>query len=798
MRYKLSTFVLLLLIPLVTVAQDIEITGKVIDIDNNPLEFVNALVFSKDSTFIKGAVTDANGAFTLTSAKASTSYIKLQSLGLKEVFREIDTNGSTFQMGTITMENDNQMLDEVVVTAEKPLIERRSDRLIVNVSNSILATGSNGLEILERSPGLFIEANGISLRGRTGVTVQINGRQQRLSTSELDNYLQSIPSSQIDKVEIINNPSAAFDAEGSAGVINIVLKKDGNFGTNGSVNTSYGQGVYYRTSEGLTLNHRNSKTSMYLGLNHNFDQRYNQLFTTRRFSENGEVVSTFDQDSKSVTPTHSYLANIGIGQNIGKRSYLGADITSNWSNADQDAHGNSIILDDSNNPSGSFTTATDSKNNSFNFAANANFKTDFKDDKGNFIFNADYATYNTDANQNFITDIIDNGNQSKEILAGKIDGGLDLFVLKADLNLTDLNFGNVSIGLKSSFVTNDSNLEYYDVVNGSTTPNDFYSNQFEYNENINAAYVNWKHSKGKWTHQLGLRTEHTNIEGNQINGDVRFDRDYMQLFPSLFLEYKPSEKNTYGLNASRRINRPDYNQLNPIRNFVDITTSRVGNPELVPEIANNVELIYNHDHWLDFSLGYSNTSDRILPVLTQDDENQSTSVQLINIDDYNYLGLNASITLKPAKSLTSRWDLEFFYNEFLGVVNGFDLSEKGAAFRIRSYNTYKFGNGWSTELNGFYQPLYNFGITSFDPRWKIDFGIQKSVFDNKGKIKFAITDIFWRYYPRGFTDFGNINEGFRSVRDTRVATIAFSYNFGNIKVKVEKNEGGAKEEKRRT
>lgn len=790
--------ILILMFPFLSFSQQIEITGKVVDSNNKTLEFVNALVFSKDSTFIKGTVTDANGEFVLNSPKASSSYIKFQSLSLKEVFLNIDTNESSFKLGTIIMENDNKMLDEVVVIYEKPLIERRSDRLIVNVSNSILATGSNGLEILERSPGLFIEDNGISLRGRTGVNIQINGRLQRLSASELNNYLQSIPSSQIEKIEIINNPSAAYDAEGSAGVVNIVLKKDGNFGTNGSVNTSYGQGVYHRTSEGLSLNHRNSKSSLYLGLNHNFDQRYNQLFTTRRFSENGNVISVFDQDSRSVTPTHSYLANIGFGQDIGKHSYIGTDITINWSNADQDANGNSLILDNNNNPSGSFTTDTDSNDDRFNFAANANFRTNFKDEKGNFVFNADYATYTTNANQNFVTDITDNGYQSREILTGDISGGLDLFVLKADLNLTNNKIGNLSFGLKSSFVTNNSDLKYFDVISGTPTPNDIYSNQFEYKENINAAYVNWKLSKNKWTYQFGLRTEHTNIEGNQIGGSISFERDYVQFFPSLFFEYKPSEKNTLGFNASRRINRPDYNQLNPFRTFVDITTSRVGNPELVPEIANNVEIIYNYDNWLDFSLSYNNTTDRILPVLIQDDVNQSTSVQLVNIDDFNYLGLNTSVTLKPVKSFTSRWDFEFFYNEFLGTVNGFNLSEKGSAFRIRSYNNYKFGNGWSTELNGFYQPLYNFGITSFDPRWKIDLGIQKSVLNDNGKIKFAITDIFWRYYPRGFTDFGNINEDFRSVRDTRVATISFSYNFGNNKVKVNKNEGGAQEEKSRT
>ncbi len=797
-KSNLLQLILIVLLPLISQSQEHTITGKVVDSNNSPLEFVNAMLYKADSSFIKGTVTDANGVFSLNNPQATVAYLKLQSLGFKEVLTPITSATSNIQLGTITLENDEVVLDEVVLTAEKPLIERRSDRLIVNVSNSILATGSNGLELLERSPGLFIEDGGISLRGRTGVNIQINGRQQRLSASELNTYLQSIPSSQIEKIEIIHNPSAAFDAEGSAGLVNIVLKRDGNLGTNGSVNASYGQGIYDRNSEGLSLNHRSRKTSFYLGLNHNLNQGYNQLFTIRRFSENGAVKGTFDQNSKSKTPTHAYLANIGMDYSLGERSTLGADLTTNWSRANQDANGNSIILDDTNTQTGSFLTETTSRTNRFNFSINTNFRTDFREDKGSFILNMDYAAYGTDADQHFITDLTESGNRSTDILTGEIEGDLDLFVLKADLNLTENQWGDLGLGLKSSFVTNDSDLDYFDVKNGSSTPNNLYSNHFKYSENINAAYVNWKLSKEKWTYQIGLRTEHTHIEGTQLDGPLKFKRDYVQLFPSFFLEYKPSEKNTFGFNANRRINRPNYNQLSPFRAFVDITTSRVGNPELMPEIANNVEVIYNYDNWLDLSLAYSNTSDRILPVLIQDDANQSTAVQLVNIDDYNYLGLNASVSLKPLKSLTSRWDLEFFYNEFLGVVNGFDLIEKGAAFRIRSYNTYKFGKGWSTELSGFYQPLYNFGISSFESRWKVDFGIQKSIFKENGKIKFAITDIFWKYYPRGYTDFGNINEDFRSLRDTRVATLSLTYNFGNKKVKVNKNEGGAKEEKERT
>ncbi|MDX1328606.1 MAG: carboxypeptidase-like regulatory domain-containing protein, partial [Arenibacter sp.] len=208
-KLNLLPLILIVLLPIMSHSQEHAITGKVVDGNNAPLEYVNAMLFKADSSFIKGTVTDANGVFSLKSPQATAAYLKLQSLGFKEVITPIISATSNIQLGTIILENDELQLEEVVLTAEKPLIERRSDRLIVNVSNSILATGSNGLELLEKSPGLFIEDGGISLRGRTGLIIQINGRQQRLSSTELNTYLQSIPSSQIERIEIIHNPSAA-------------------------------------------------------------------------------------------------------------------------------------------------------------------------------------------------------------------------------------------------------------------------------------------------------------------------------------------------------------------------------------------------------------------------------------------------------------------------------------------------------------------------------------------------------------------------------------------------------------
>lgn len=778
---KINLLAILGFIPFIVLGQNKIIKGRVLDSKNQGIEFVNIISFKADSTFVNSTLTDSLGNYGL-RINTEVLYVKFKAIGYKDLVKAIKIN--SYEMWNIILENDTKVLEEVIIT--KPSIERYSDKLIVNVSNSILSTGLCGIEILERSPGLFIENNGaISLRGRSGVNVLINGRQQRMSPNDLTNYLRSIPSSQIERIEIIHNPTAGFDAEGSAGIVNIILKKDGKLGTNGSTNASYGQGIYGRTSEGLSLNRRTSKASYYLGLNHNFDQRYNNLLTTRRFE------TTYNQNSKSKMPTHSYLANLGATFRVGKRSDFGVDMATNWSKANQDAHGESIILDENNSYTGEFKTQTRSTDNRFNISANTNYLHNFNSNKGNMEFNADYAHFNTEANQKFETNISNNVTQK---LLGNIDGDLDLFVLKGDLNSNSETMGNFSFGAKSSFVSNTSKMLYFDEKEGAITPNDTYSNEFKYKENINAAYISWNKTNKKWSYQLGLRMEHTDTEGK---GDTKFTRDYVQWFPSLSLQHTFSKNIKTGFNANRRINRPDYGQLNPFRTFVDISTSRAGNPELVPEIAINFEVNYDFNRWLNISLSYSNTKDRVLPVLVQDDANRHTTVQLVNIEDYNYYGINTSINVKPVKGLSSRLDLEFFYNEFLGWVSGFELSEKGYAFRVRSYSDLKLGKGWTSELWFFYQPLYDFGITGFEPRWKVDLGVQKSIFSNQGKIKLVFTDVFWTYYPRGYTRFGNINEEFESIRDTRVATLSFTYNFGNNNVKVNKNKGGAQDEKKR-
>ncbi|MEZ4977356.1 MAG: TonB-dependent receptor [Flavobacteriaceae bacterium] len=783
-----------------SIAQENDLKGLVVDERSNPLPYVNVVAYGDNNKLLNGVITDDNGQFELNIDLSSVRYIKLTFIGYED--RQIDISGlnSDNNLGIITLVASNENLDEVTITAKKPLIERKIDRLIVNVDQSILSAGSNTLQVLERAPGVFVDTDGsITLKGRNGVNVLINGRPQRMSSGDLSNYLNTLPASAIQKIELISNPSSAFDAEGTAGVINIVLKRNESYGTNGSVNASYGQGKYNTYASGVSINNRNNISSLYAGINYNFRQSYNHLFTDRNYNEGQNNAQLYNQQAKSIYPTGGFLYNVGGDFYISKKTTAGVNISGNNTHTKQDGNGSTLIYDSQQNNTGGFDTKTTADGKRSDIALNVNLRTSFNEDKGDFSADVDYAKYKNKNTQLFETYFFDSGGlqTDEEFLKAYSDGWLKLFSVKSDLNLQTQNSGKFSFGAKSSFVKNDNVLDYYDVEGNQEIPNSNFSNHFKYKENINALYSNWNYEYKKWLFQFGLRAEQTNIEGIQILTSESFVDHYFQLFPSLFLQYKPNDNYTFGFSSGRRINRPNYFQLNPFRVYVDKSTYREGNPDLKPEIGLNFEGSLSYKRWLEISLSYSNTKDNIIPVLIQDDQTMTTAVQLVNIGNYNYLVIDTSITLKPFKDFSSRWNLSLFYNEFLGEVTGFRLNEKGTAFRIRSNNTYSFGKGWSTEMSFFYQPKYTYGITAFDPRWKLDLGLQKEVFDSNGKISLTLTDMFKKYYPSGSTNFGNINENFISVRDTRVLTFAFSYNFGSDKVKSASKRTGAQEEKNR-
>ncbi|MCB0447824.1 MAG: TonB-dependent receptor family protein, partial [Gelidibacter sp.] len=385
-----------------------------------------------------------------------------------------------------------------------------------------------------------------------------------------------------------------------------------------------------------------------------------------------------------------------------------------------------------------------------------------------------------------------------DLLMGDIIGNLNLSAFKLDYNFNNEDFGTFSTGVKVSNVKNDNDLFYTNLIDDEIVINEALTNHFIYKENIQAAYLDWKKQIDKWSLQVGLRAENTQVEGNQLLSGDNFEQNYLQWFPTAFIQYQKDDNNTFGFNTGRRINRPNYGQLNPFRFFVDINTFRSGNPRLQPEKTWNFEFSYNYKSFLDLALSYSTTKDNILFVIQQNDETRTTNVLPVNIGLYNYFGLNISTQIKFWSWWNNRMNVELFYNEFLGDVAQYDLNNKAFAFRINGNSSLKFTNNFTGEISYFYQPKYQYGISDFNPRWRIDLALQQKILKGDGRIRLAVTDIFYKHSPTGATNFGNINETFESLRDTRVVTIGFQYNFGNSNLKSTKKEtDAAKEELQR-
>ena len=781
----------------------VNIQGQIVDDQNAPIEFAYVSLFSADSTFLVGDISDIEGKFAIDLKDYLVSYLEINMLGFVPKSISLSaTNNPDFTIGTILLQTNENTLEEVQITAKRAFIERKLDKLIVNVSNSIVDAGQSAYDALEKSPGVFVDPSGsISLKGKSGVRIMIDDKPVQLSEEALISYLKSVHADQIDLLEIISNPSAKYEAEGISGIINIVMKRNTNLGTNGSVSISYGRSQHNRFSTGINLNNRTEKLNVFGSYSFGINRRQNNLIVFRKFSNQGNVVSINDQNTLLTFPIYNHNVRFGIDLYSTPKTTFGILATGHFRNFKPKGDGLTKILSPTEELMASFNTSNRSLDDWSNYSLNGNMVHRF-DKKGQKLnVDIDYAHFQNTTEQLFNTNFFDPDNNpiNEEILFGDIAGGLDLYAAKIDFETPLTENLKLETGLKTSYVENDNNLKYYDRINNVDILDIGASNHFLYDENINAAYATLSTKKGKWDFQGGLRLEQTIAHGNQITTDTTFDRNYIQLFPSFFTNYTITPDHVFGINLSRRLNRPSYRQLNPFRAFVDKTTYREGNPFLKPQVSYNSELSYTYKQRYTATISYSRTTDEITTVLLQNDEEQVTILKYLNIGEYNYFGLGINGSFSPTKSWTSRFDLNGFYNEYIGQVSNEKLDVKDWSYSISSNNTIRLPKNWSFEINGYYQPKFTYGISEIEPVWHIGAGVQKTLFDNKATIRLNANDIFWTHYPSGFTDFGNINESFQSIRDTRVVTLSFNYKFGNNKIAPSRRRrGGAEEEKRRS
>lgn len=784
-----------------------EIRGTLVDDQQEPVIYANiSLHRTGDSSLVKVEVSDENGIFNFKNIEKGDYYLKASYVGYDElrVDEVIVSEGRTVALGDLVLAKKAIDLEIATVIATRSIVEVKPDRTVFNVQGTINSTGDNAIGLLRKAPGVLVDNNdNITVLSRSGVLVYIDGKRLPLSGEDLSNYLQNLPAEQIDRIDIITNPGAKYEAEGNAGIIDIRLKKDQNLGANGSISTNLTRGKYTRGNGSASGNYRNKLINIFANAGFNTGQNFNEIY----FLSNQNAIQ-LEENFKAERDWSGYDYRVGIDLFANENHTIGAIVSGrNFTsqNMDRDRIGISKLA---------APAVIDSvliANNSLDFdRAQNTFNLNYRFEKNEQSLNvdADYGYYRNDGKRRQPNTYYDAGEEN--ILSQRINTfdtprDIDIYTFKLDYE-TKLGAGKLSLGSKLSKVATDNTFLFYDVDGANEILNNRKSNQFKYDENVYAGYINFSSSLGeKWNLSLGIRAEQTNAKGDlqaflpELEEDpVVFD--YLSWFPSGGLTYQMAPKHTFSFNYGRRINRPDYNVLNPFNFQLSELSFEKGNPFLQPEIVNNYELGYTYNFRYNFKFAYSHTIDQITRLIGPSQEDvRANFISWDNLATQDIYSLNISAPVQ----VTSNWNA--FIN-FTGSYLDNQADYGGEAIvdvQAWSYNMYQqhtfdLPKGFKAEVSGWYSgPGVWGGVFRYDPSWSLNLGLQKKFFNDQLNTKLSFQDIFYESGWTGTSEFnGLFTEGYGNW-DSRNVSLSLSYNFGNQKIKSRKRKTGLEEESKR-
>ncbi|HEY1039440.1 MAG TPA: outer membrane beta-barrel family protein, partial [Bacteroidia bacterium] len=742
---------------------------------------------AEDSSIVKGSLSDENGNFKLNEFSKGIYLLRITAFGYKSFCTApiVVDSATALSSLAIVLYPGEINLNEVSVSAIRPTVEFKKGNITVNVENSPLAKGNTAYDLFLKLPGLGIDNNVISLNGKPGVTVMIDGRVQQLTNIQLMNLLKTINAESIEKMELLKNPPVKYDAAGTSGMVNIRMKKNKLVGFNGSMYTSSSQGFYGRTASGISLNYKAEKIALFSSVDYNAGYyqvlaKFNRNFTTDTFVTTMSAFNSLKDLEKGLNYKlgADWLVNekntIGFKIDGGPGYYLSEGVGKTNVSPGNDMGFEHLDVITRNPDRWMINNYNLNAEHSFDTLGTVlSFVTDYT--RLSEIISSDIQNRFSDVNYQATlpANIYRNNNKlSTDILAAKFD-----FTKVID------DVSSLQAGTKAGFITTANNyvFERQDNNSGYYLKDTGLSNNYSYTEQTYAVYINYTRSIKKINMEVGLRGENTSLVGRNTEKGFELKRNYFNVFPNVTVEYAVSEKQNITLNLNRRIDRPQYNDLNPFRYYRDQYQYDEGNPFLLPHYSNTIELTHNYKESISNSFTYTRIDNVMLHYTIQNDSTKVFNETIKNMK----LNNNFSYLFFFQKSLRSWWNISanalVSYIEYQGDVKGVKFRTASFFYTPSLTSTFIIPKKTKLEVLAFYRSGKNNGLVQVRDRWMLSFAVKKSFFKDKLDCSVGVNDVFFTGYFRTGVKFANQNWNYHVTQDSRRFTLSINYNFGRTK-----------------
>jgi len=790
MRKSIFTLVLFTILINSILAQN-SFKGKVLDENGKGIFFSTIAMYKQsDSTIYKTASSKEDGTFKIVSINNGNYYLEVSMLGYKKKkLKNLSFPQDDNKSFKLSMQIDAQVLSTVEIKAKKPLLEQQSDRLIVNVEDNITGMNENLMDVMKKVPGVIVAGDKIRLAGSSNLTILINGKTTKYM--DVESLLKDMPGDNIKKVEIIHQPGAEFDAAGTGPIINIILKKNSLFGTNGSVRAGIGKAEDWKYNTGIALSHYEGN----LNINGGFGFRngiYNEVITVDRIVINDR----FFQDSKSAYEHKTYRANLSLDWDITDKHRIGFQSRYVNSNSDNSTVNITDIFFKSNDFTDLKIKTVNTEDAYWKLGSINPYYTFEIDTFGQKLdLDLNYIQFKSDG-ENVLVPTELNTNTSLTKLRYDKPGTTKIFVGKLDYTYPFSNILKFQIGGKYSLADLDNNLKSNYFHNDQWQVDDIQSNHFLFDETIKAAYTKLVFNDSKWSGTLGLRYEDSYSEGQSIGVDTTLNREIKKFFPSASIGREIIKGLSGTFSYSYRLDRPRYSTLNPFKYSLDSYTSQRGNPELNPEFTHSMKFSLAFQKQPFFNVEYKISKDPMVEVVEQNDDSGEAFKSTVNLEKKNNFNISLFFPLSFIPKVSGYGGIIAnhvkYDSPYLNQVFDEAKWDYTSFFQMNFNLPYEI----NTEVSGWYTTGGLQGLIDSEWMYGVSFGLSKKFLNKKAKISIGVDNIFNRFYF-GNVKYSNIDLKLTSKWDAPVANIQFSYKFGNQHIKSKKHTSGASEELRR-